>query len=328
MTTVARAMRTAVNTRAAQGTKNTAHGARTLRQLRTQASRQATVTHARTGGQFYKHAPKWAFLGGLGAYFGFGEDGEVLSTDDNHNMKIIVSGDKHVNGEMAAHHGAQLIAAAIKKNGKANVILATGASQFEMIENLIHVEGVDWSKVTCFHLDEYVGITDQHPASFKKYLKERFQDQVEGLGAFHYVDGSGDSEAECARLNALITQYPIDVAFIGVGENGHLAFNDPPCDVATKDPYIVVTLDEACRQQQMGEGWFATMDDVPKQAISMSMAHILKSDALVCTIPDERKAAAVKGTVTAEITPEVPGSYLRTHPHCLLFLDTASAGLL
>ena len=123
-------------------------------------------------------------------------------------------------------------------------------------------------------------------------------------------------------------RYPIDVAFIGVGENGHLAFNDPPCDVATRDPYIVVDLDQACRQQQLGEGWFPTLDDVPKQAISMSMAHILKSDALVCTIPDARKATAVKGTVTGAIAPEIPGAYLRTHPECVLFLDTASASLL
>jgi len=241
-------------------------------------------------------------------------------------MSVVISNTKLLNGAVAARYGADLIAKAIKENGKANVILATGASQFEMLEVLRTCVGVDWSKVTCFHLDEYVGITDQHPASFKKYLKERFAEKLEvPLAAFHYVNGSGDSTAECQRLNALISQYPIDVAFVGIGENGHLAFNDPPCNMETMDPYIVVTLDEPCRQQQLGEGWFATMEDVPKQAISMSMNHILKSKALVTTVPDSRKATAVKNTLQAEISPAVPASYLREHAHNIFFLDSKAS---
>ena len=196
----------------------------------------------------------------------------------------------------------------------------------QMLEVLQTCKGVDWSKVTCFHLDEYVGVSDQHPASFQKYLKERFADKLTvPLAAFHYVQGGGDPLAECARLNALITQFPIDVAFVGVGENGHLAFNDPPCNMATNDSYIVVNLDEACRQQQLGEGWFATMDDVPTQAISMSMNHILKSKVLVTTVPDSRKATAMKNTLQAPISPAVPASYLRNHPNNFFFLDTNAA---
>jgi glucosamine-6-phosphate deaminase len=195
-----------------------------------------------------------------------------------------------------------------------------------MLEVLQTCEGIDWSKVTCFHLDEYVGVSDQHPASFQKYLKERFADKLTvPLAAFHYVQGGGDPLAECTRLNALIVQYPIDVAFVGVGENGHLAFNDPPCNMVTQDPYIVVDLDEACRNQQLGEGWFATMDDVPKQAISMSMNHILKSKVLVTTVPDSRKSTAMKNTLQAPISPAVPASYLREHPNNYFFLDMNAA---
>eukprot|EP00039_Didymoeca_costata_P024680 m.11119 g.11119 ORF g.11119 m.11119 type:complete len:247 (-) comp4378_c0_seq1:3342-4082(-) len=244
-------------------------------------------------------------------------------------MKVVVSNTKDLNGDVAARYGASLIADAISRNGKANVILATGASQFEMLSVLHTCTGVDWSKVTCFHLDEYVGCTPEHPASFQKYLKERFADKLKTpLAAFHYVDGSGDPQAECKRLNELIVNFPIDVAFIGIGENGHLAFNDPPCDMKTEEPYIIVTLDEACRKQQLGEGWFKTMDDVPTQAISMSMKHILKSTAIVCTVPDERKATAVKNTIEGEVSPTVPASYLKEHEQTLLFLDKNAASKL
>ncbi len=223
--------------------------------------------------------------------------------------------------------GAAPLREAIARTGRAAIIVATGASQFEMLAALAVAEGVDWPKVTGFHLDEYIGLSDQHPASFRKYLRERFVQRVP-IGTFHYVNGEGDAEAECRRLSQLIEQYTIDVAFVGIGENGHLAFNDPPADFETAQPYIVVDLDEACRRQQLGEGWFATLDDVPSRAISMSIRQIMKSKAIVCTVPDERKANAVKNAVEGAVTPNVPASILQGHANTTLFLDRAAAGLL
>jgi glucosamine-6-phosphate deaminase len=241
-------------------------------------------------------------------------------------MKIIISDDKIANGARAAADGAALIRAAIAEKGAANIIVATGASQFEMLDALTR-EAVDWPQVTGFHLDEYIGLSLSHPASFRKYLKERFVDLVP-LRAFHYVNGEDDAQAECDRLGEIIKGHPIDVAFIGIGENGHIAFNDPPADFETEAPYIVVNLDEACKAQQMGEGWFPTLDDVPAQAISMGIKQILKSRAIVCTVPDERKAQAVKGAVEGEVTPQVPASILQTHSATTLYLDPPAASLL
>jgi glucosamine-6-phosphate deaminase len=182
--------------------------------------------------------------------------------------------------------------------------------------------------VTGFHLDEYVDMPVTHPASFRKYLKERFVDKVP-LKEFYYVNGdTGDPQAECDRLGRIIREKPIDVAFIGIGENGHLAFNDPPADFETEEPYLVVNLDEACRKQQLGEGWFPTLEDVPERAISMSIKQILKSKNIICSVPDERKAKAVQGTVKSEITPMIPGTALQKHPATWLYLDEASASLL
>ena len=181
------------------------------------------------------------------------------------------------------------------ERGGANIVVATGASQFSVLAALGAALGVDWSKVVGFHLDEYIGIAVTHPASFRRYLKERFVERVP-LKEFHYVEGDGaDPEVECERLGQLIGGREIDVAFIGIGENGHLAFNDPPADFETREPYQVVELDEACRRQQLGEGWFASLEDVPRRAISMSIQQILKSRAIVCSVPDERKAKAVRG---------------------------------
>ena len=242
-------------------------------------------------------------------------------------MKIVISETKEELGRKAAARGADLIRKAIEEKGEANIIVATGASQFEMLEALVK-EDVDWTKVTGFHLDEYIGMPVTHPASFRKYLKERFVDQVP-LKAFHYVNGdTGDSQAECDRLGEIIKQKPIDVAFIGIGENGHLAFNDPPADFETEEPYLVVDLDETCRRQQLGEGWFPTLEDVPRQAISMSVNQILKSKAIICSVPDKRKAEAVRGTVESEITPMIPGTALQKHDATWLFLDKDSASLL
>ena len=241
-------------------------------------------------------------------------------------MKIEISETKQELGKLAAEKGAELIRKAIQKNGKANIIVATGASQFEMLGELVK-EDIDWSVVTGFHLDEYIGIEVSHPASFRKYLKERFVDLVP-IKEFNYVDGSTDALAECMRLGEIIIQHPIDVAFVGIGENGHLAFNDPPADFETEEPYLVVNLDDDCRRQQLGEGWFPTFDDVPKRAISMSIRQIMKSENIICSVPDERKAVAVKNTLKGEISPMIPASVLQQHEAAWLFLDRPAASLL
>ncbi len=242
-------------------------------------------------------------------------------------MDVKVYPTKQATGAAAAAAAGERIRAAIGERGAANVILATGASQFEMLEQLVDAD-VDWAKVTAFHLDEYIGLPETHPASFRKYLRERFVEKVPALKAFHFVDGETDPEAECERLGELIAAHPIDVACVGIGENGHLAFNDPPADFETERAYIVVELDEACRRQQLREGWFDTLDDVPTRAISMSIRQILKSGRIVCTVPDERKAAAVRAAVEGEVAPTLPASILQTHEGCTLFLDEAAASLL
>ena len=240
-------------------------------------------------------------------------------------MEVAVFETKAALGKAAAKNGASLISEAIARKGKASIILATGASQFEMLGALIKEE-VDWSRVTVFHLDEYIGIPLTHPASFRKYLKERFVDKVP-LKAFHYINGEVDSQDECERLGKLIGHQDIDVAFVGIGENGHLAFNDPPADFETEAPYIVVELDEACRQQQLGEGWFSSLEEVPQKAISMSIRQIMKSITIICSVPDARKARAVKNSLEEIVSPLVPASILTTHEDAWLYLDKESASL-
>ena len=231
-------------------------------------------------------------------------------------------------GRLAAERGAGLIRAALAARGKAVVVLATGASQFEMLRNLVAAPGLDWALVTVFHLDEYTGLSAEHPASFRRYLRERFLNHARPA-AFHAIRGDApDAEAECERLSALLSPLAVDVLFLGIGENGHLAFNDPPADVTTSKPFLVVPLDEACRRQQLGEGWFPTLDAVPRTAISMSVREILRARDLVCTVPDLRKADAVRNALEGPLTPDVPASYLRTHPRAHLFLDLAAASRL
>jgi glucosamine-6-phosphate deaminase len=243
-------------------------------------------------------------------------------------MKISVSNDKQSSGRLAAKRGSELINEAIAEKGYATIIVATGASQFEMLESLVRAE-VNWSKVEAFHLDEYIGIPVTHPASFRKYLKERFVEKVGNLKQFHYIDGDAqDIDSEIARLEALIGSKEIDVAFVGVGENGHLAFNDPPADFDTERPYLVVDLDDACRRQQLGEGWFPTFDDVPTQAVSMSVRQIMKSAHIINTVPDGRKAKAVSCALTGPVSNLCPASILQTHADCNWFLDADSAALL
>ena len=240
-------------------------------------------------------------------------------------MKIEIRNDPVELGRAAGREAGELIRRAIAERGSANIILATGTSQFETLKQLIREEGINWREVVMFHLDEYISLSDSHPASFRKYLKERFLSNVPPLKAAHLINGESNPEAECVWLGDLISQYPIDVALVGIGENGHLAFNDPPADFETEEPYIIVDLDEACRKQQYGEGWFSKVEDVPTQAISMSVRQIMKSKHIICSVPDARKAEAVKNCVENPVSNMFPASILQTHENCSLYLDKASA---
>ena len=244
-------------------------------------------------------------------------------------MDIYIENDASETGIRAAKTGAELIKSAISKQGFTNIILATGASQFDMLNALIDDSDIDWSKCTAFHLDEYIDLSSEHPASFVNYLQTRFVNKVPKLKHFEAINGLEDTETELKRLNAIISQQEIDVAFIGIGENGHLAFNDPPADFETKQPYIKVELDSECRNQQVSEGWFPAIDDVPSHAISMSIKEILRAKFIICTCPDERKARAVKESVEGEISNMCPASILRkTQDKVHLYLDKGSASLL
>jgi len=229
----------------------------------------------------------------------------------------------------AAAAAAEKIRKAITKKAQANIVLATGVSQFEVLESLVNAESLDWSKVVMFHLDEYIGLGIEHPASFRKYLKQRFVNKVGSLKAVHFINGeAADCQKECHRLSQIIAQRPIDLTMAGIGENGHLAFNDPPAGFETEQPYIIVNLDQKCRQQQLGEGWFKTLEDVPKQAISMSIQQIIKSSCLVVSVPDKRKAEAAKAALEGPVTNLCPASILQQHKNCKIFLDENAASLL
>lgn len=244
-------------------------------------------------------------------------------------MKVTVHQTKDAMGRRAAADGAEKIGAALAARGSAAIILATGTSQFEMLEHLVRAEGIDWSKVDVFHLDEYIGLAGTHPASFRRFLEERFVERIPCAPAhFHAIDGSVDPRAECRRLGELIAARTVDVAFVGIGENGHLAFNDPPADFATREAFIVVDLDDACRRQQLNEGWFASFDEVPRRAISMSIQTILNGERIICTVPDDRKAAVTARAVEGPVTPDLPASILQTHPDCRLHLDAPAASCL
>ena len=241
-------------------------------------------------------------------------------------MEISIFTYQAVLGKVAAEKGVKYIKKAIDEKGSATIIVATGTSQFETLSALIKEE-VDWSRVTAFHLDEYIGLAMTHPASFRKFLKERFVDQVP-LKAFHYINGEVDPSIELGRLNSLIALHDIDVAFVGIGENGHLAFNDPPADFNTEEPYLEVELDLDCRRQQLREGWFSSLEEVPWKAISMSVKQIMKSKTIICSVPDARKARAVKNSLEEPVSPLVPASILTTHGDAWIFLDQESASLL
>jgi len=231
-------------------------------------------------------------------------------------------------GKSAAEEAARILIDAIREKGEATFIAATGASQFEFLENLTNISSIDWSKTTMFHLDEYIGFPETHPASFRKYLKEKVINKVHPGNVYLIKGDAKNPELECERLGKIIKQKEIDVAFIGIGENGHLAFNDPPADFDTTKPYLVVELDDACRKQQLGEGWFKSLDEIPRQAISMSIKQIMKSKNIICTVPDSRKAQAIKDCLEGDISPNHPASILRNHKSVFLFLDKDSAELL
>ena len=242
-------------------------------------------------------------------------------------MQINIFTTKAELGQAAARDAAVIINRAIAERNSAYVIAATGTSQFEFLDALM-LEPIDWRKVTFFHLDEYADLPESHAASFRRYLRERIVSRVHPR-AFHFIDGEADDVYdECRRLGQLITQQAVDVAFVGIGENGHLAFNDPPADFDTDEPYIVVNLDDACRQQQVGEGWFTSIDEVPAQAISMSIKQILRSLEILCIVPDRRKADAVKASVELNVNPMHPASILQTHERVRLYLDRDSSALL
>jgi len=229
--------------------------------------------------------------------------------------------------KVAAEEAASILREAIKINGKARIIAATGAAQFAFLEVLTRLPDIDWQRVEMFHLDEYIGIQDSHPASFCRFLKERLILKT-GITQYQLLHGDLDPAAVIRETGAALLSAPIDVAFVGIGENGHLAFNDPPADFQTEEPYMVVDLDQACRRQQMGEGWFATLEDVPKRAISMSIRQILKAKRIICFVPDARKAKAVHACFDGEISPAAPASILRTHTQTNVYLDKDSAALL
>ena len=243
-------------------------------------------------------------------------------------MQIEVFKTKKACGAAAADRGAKILRKAIADNGRASFIVATGASQFDFLKAMTEKEGVDWRLTTMYHLDEYIGMNADHPASFRRYLKERLVEVVHP-GKVCFIQGDADDPAmECRRINNIISQDRIEVAFVGIGENGHLAFNDPPADFDTEVPYIIVELNDACRQQQFGEGWFASLEEVPNSAISMSVQQIMKSETIICTVPDKRKARAVKQCFEGEISPLHPASILRKHSKAFVYLDDDAASLL
>ncbi len=239
-------------------------------------------------------------------------------------MRIHLSPTADEMGAAAARHAEGVLADVIAARGQARVIAATGNSQLAFLRHLVASTRVDWSRVELFHLDEYVGLAADHPASFRRVLREHLVDPT-GIPTFHALAGEGDVDAVRRTVGAAIARAAIDVAFVGIGENTHLAFNDPPADFETTEPYLVVALDEACRRQQVGEGWFASLDDVPRHAISMSIRQILAAREILAMVPEERKAAAVTAVLTGPITPDVPASILRTHERTTLYLDAASA---
>ena len=245
-------------------------------------------------------------------------------------MRIEIHDDRRSMGVAAAREAADVIGQVVRDRGRVTLVVATGTSQLEVLAALAATPALPWSAIEIFHLDEYAGLPDTHPASFRRYLRERFVDALPAPPvAFHWVDGSAaDPHAECRRLAGVVPAGNFDVMLCGIGENAHLAFNDPPADFEATAPYHVVELDEACRRQQVGEGWFAGLEDVPTQAISMTIRRMLASTRIICSVPDARKAVAVQAAVEGAVIPVIPASILQTHDACTLHLDRAAAARL
>jgi glucosamine-6-phosphate deaminase len=242
-------------------------------------------------------------------------------------MRIETFIDRETMSRAAARSAARALREAIAARGGARIVAATGAAQFDFLEALTATPGIDWTRVEMFHLDEYIGLPADHPASFRKFLHERLIEKT-GITRYHLLDGEHDAARAADEAGREIAAGPIDVSFVGIGENAHIAFNDPPADFTTEQPYLIVNLDEACRRQQVGEGWFASMAEVPTQAISMSARQVLKSREIICIVPDARKARAVKACVEGGVSPMAPASILQRHANTTLFLDRDSAALL
>jgi len=242
-------------------------------------------------------------------------------------MVVKIFPDKLAVAQAAAREAAACISAAIDARERARIVAATGTSQIEFLDELTRAAGVDWRRVELFHLDEYIGLPIDHPASFRKYLLDRLI-RPAGIVHYHLLEAERNPEEFCDEVGKALREAPIDLAFIGIGENGHLAFNDPPADFDTAEPYIVVKLDEACRRQQVNEGWFENVAQVPNAAISMSVRQILAANAIIGVVPERRKAEAVHAALDGPITPDVPASILRMHSNVSLYLDRDSSALL
>jgi glucosamine-6-phosphate deaminase len=242
-------------------------------------------------------------------------------------MILKVFPDKVGLGKAAADQAVGAMRAAIRERGRARIVAASAASQFEFLAALTEARDLSWGDVELFHLDEYIGLPMTHPASFCRFLAERLIGKT-GIRNYHLLNGAEDPAKVIREVGQALTSAPIDIAFVGIGENGHIAFNDPPADFDTEEPFLVVNLDEACRRQQVGEGWYKDISEVPKQAISMSVRQILKSREILAVVPDSRKAQAVKACFDGEISPMAPASILRTHPRATVYLDRHSAALL
>src|ERR1700730_11218531 len=230
-------------------------------------------------------------------------------------------------GEAAGKHAAQSLRHVLSTPGMARIVAATGTSQFEFLEALTGAADIDWERVEMFHLDEYIGLPITHPASFRKYLLERLIHKT-GIKRYHLLDGERDPKNVIRDVGNELNSGPIDIAFVGIGENGHLAFNDPPADFEVSEPYLIVELDEACRRQQVMEGWFPAISDVPARAISMSIRQILKAEKIIAIVPGARKSRAVKACLEGGVSPVAPASILQTHPNATIYLDIDSASLL
>jgi glucosamine-6-phosphate deaminase len=243
-------------------------------------------------------------------------------------MQIRVFDDKIKLGQAAAEQAAIAIRKATSTRGHARIIAATAASQLQFLGALTKMPHIDWPNVEVFHLDEYIGLPLAHPGSFRKMLLEQLVEKV-GIRKYHLLNGDDPQLEQVVRqVGKELASAPVDIAFLGIGENGHIAFNDPPADFETEDPYIIVNLDEACRRQQVGEAWFSDISQVPERAISMSARQILKAREILAVVPDDRKAQAVRDCLELEISPMNPASVLRKHSNATLYLDTHSASLL